>query len=68
MMDISTPAVNTPNMIGGIASFSRSRRADATKAPVQPPVPGKGTATKTNNPHFLCFSIELLFAAAFFSR
>ena len=67
-MDMITPAVRTPSVIGTMASFSFIRRPDATKAPVQPPVPGSGTATKTNKPHFLCFSTEALLAFAFFSK
>ena len=63
-----TPAVKTPSVIGTKASFSFIRKPDATKAPVQPPVPGSGTATKTNKPHFLCFSTEVLLAFAFFSK
>lgn len=67
-IDIITPAVKTPNIIGAKASFIFILRPDATKAPVHPPVPGNGTATKTNNPHFLCFSTEELLAFAFFSK
>ena len=63
-----TPAVKTPSVIGTKASFSFIRKPDAAKAPVQPPVPGSGTATKTNKPHFLCFSTEALLAFAFFSK
>ncbi len=62
------PAVNTPKMMGGSASFSLMRKAEATSAPVQPPVPGNGTATNTKSPSFLCFATDSLFALAFFSK
>ena len=67
-IDIITPAVKTPSVIGTRASFSLILSPDATRAPVHPPVPGSGTATKTNRPHFLCFSTEALLAFALFSK
>ena len=68
MIDIITPAQSTPSVMGTIVSFNFMRMQEATNAPVQPPVPGKGTATKIKRPHLLCFSIVALFAIAFFSK
>ena len=47
--------------------ISNLKRA-AIRAPVQPPVPGKGIATNAKSPHSLYFTMLLLFTLAFFSK
>ncbi len=42
------PAVKTPAMMAGIANLSSMPKSQATRLPVQAPVPGDGMATKAN--------------------
>lgn len=59
--DIIRPAINTPSAIIGRLFLIRISRSAAISAPVQPPVPGRGMATKSKSPHYLYFSIEPFF-------
>ena len=56
----------TANIIGK-ECLSLTLRTLATKLPVQAPVPGRGIATKANNPQKLKLFIPLLFFSAFAS-
>ena len=44
------PAAATPRKMGGMARFIFRPITEATKAPVQAPVPGRGMATRINRP------------------
>ena len=61
-------AIQTPRKIVGIAFFSLMSSIAATRAPVQAPVPGSGTATKMHKPKALYFLTSLPLICAFFSR
>ena len=58
MIDIITPAVQTPNIIDIIAFLNGIFKNAAATAAVQAPVPGKGIATNKNNPNVLYLSID----------
>ena len=45
-----TDAMHTPTTIAPKAFFQSMPRRDATRAPVQAPVPGSGIPTKSTNP------------------
>ena len=46
------PAVSTPSTTAGMAFFSRIPKNAAASEPVQAPVPGSGTATKSHSPRY----------------
>lgn len=56
-----------PRKIIQLARFILTLRTFAISAPVQPPVPGNGTATNANSPQKLAASTPLLFFCAFSS-
>ena len=47
---VMPPATTSPSKIAGRAVRRRMSSRDATSAPVQAPVPGRGMATRTNSP------------------
>ena len=66
MRETRVAAARTPAKIEikALLRFISSR--DATRAPVQAPVPGSGIATKRKSPHVAYFVILSLFLSAFF--
>ena len=61
------PAINTPSAIIGNALLNLMSSNAAIKAPVQPPVPGIGIATKRRSPQDLYLKTLSLFFAVFAS-
>ena len=49
------PAMSTPAKMEGRAFRSGMSKKAAASAPVQAPVPGRGTATKSMSPRYLYF-------------
>ena len=45
---VMAPAASSPSKMAGRAFRRRMSSSDATSAPVQAPVPGRGMATRTN--------------------
>jgi len=66
-VEVISPAASIPKKIIIDAFLISIFKKLATKAPVQPPVPGRGIATKINSPQKLAVSSPLLFFSAFSS-
>ena len=62
-----TDAMHTPTTIAPKAFFQSMPRRDATRAPVQAPVPGSGIPTKSTSPQNSYLLIRSLLLIAFFS-
>ena len=63
-----TDAMHTPTTIAPKAFFQSMPRRDATRAPVQAPVPGSGIPTKSTSPqNSYCWIFSLLPIARFSS-
>ena len=65
MLVTMTPAISSPSRIMGTAVFSLISRIEAITAPVQAPVPGRGTATKSRRPSASYFRTFSAFVSVF---